>query len=157
MTRENFVNTALKYVGYPSIKYRGAQQGITTKGFDCSGFIFFLLQSIKFPGIVLRHCNELFDSFGILVHKEKAEKGDLVFFSNKNGGVLPSHVGILISPSEYIHSPGKDGKFVKISTVKENIIKPKETKESDQIYFHNPIGFKRLAIQKGKYKKILPF
>jgi len=154
MTREIFVTTAMEYLGFPASNYNGSENGITIEGFDCSGWIYFLLKKLGFPETPPRHCNELFDSFGVSIHKEKVGKGDLVFFSNRNGGTAPNHVGIMISTLKFIHSPGKNGEYIKVSELKTILIESKNGHE--QIYVQNPIGFKRLAIQNGRYKKMIP-
>lgn len=155
MTREIFATTAMQYLDFPASKYSGPENGITVKGFDCSGWIFFLLKTLNFPETPPRHCNELFDDFGVLIHEEKVERGDLVFFSNRNQGMVPDHVGIMISSSEFIHSPGKNGERIHISRLVHKPIKPNKDMRGKQIYVHNPIGFKRLAVRKGRYKEIL--
>jgi cell wall-associated NlpC family hydrolase len=156
MTRKIFVTTAMEYLGFPASNYNGPENGITIEGFDCSGWISFLLKKLDFPETPPRHCNTLFDDFGVLIHEDKVERGDLVFFSNRNKGTVPDHVGIMISSSEFIHSPGKNGEHIKISKLIHQPIKLDEAIGLKQIYVQNPIGFKRLAVQKGRYKEILP-
>lgn len=148
MTKEKFVLKALEYLNYPSIKYIGPMFGQDEFGFDCSGFVTFLLKSIKFPELFHRHCNEYFDSFGIFVHKYQI--GDLVFFSKRSKGLFPDHMGIIISGSRYIHSPGKNNHFIKISELELKQI----PKIQNQIYTTNPIGFKRATIKKGRFQQI---
>lgn len=85
----------------------------------------------------IRHANEFWDHYGVLVHEESVQKGDLVFFSRT--GLFPTHIGIVSGSDEYIHSPGKDGTSVeraKISSREDP--KPIE----DSIYVKNPIGYK---------------
>ena len=152
MTKEEFTAEALKYLDYPAMKYREPKIGQDVKGFDCSGFITFLLQTINFPAPIPRHCNEYFDSFGMFVHKFQI--GDLVFFSLKNGGVYPDHMGIVTSESEYVHSPGKDDTLIKSSALEWKNIKPLAGQVNDQIYTLNPIGFKRLTVKEGRYQQV---
>lgn len=147
--REGFVEEAMKYLGLPSVRYRGESHGKSPEsGFDCSGFIVFLLEKLKIPNpLGLRHTNELFDHFGVLVHAELRQRGDLVFFSRN--GLVPTHVGILTSPFTYIHAPGKEKTVVECAALKFSGIEPM----SDQIYIMNPIGFKRITIPDGRYQK----
>ncbi len=152
MTKEKFISEALKYLDYPAVRYKGPTLGQDVNGFDCSGFFTFLLKLINFPVSFHRHCNEYFDSFGIFVHKYQI--GDLVFFSLRNGGMRPDHMGIMISEIEYIHSPGKDNKFIKISKLKRKSIKSLDGQSHNQIYTVNPIGFKRLTVKNGRYQQI---
>jgi cell wall-associated NlpC family hydrolase len=151
MQREIFVSLALSYLGFPAVNYRGKSNGNTPAGFDCSGFVNFLLKEAKYPHHIPRHANELFDSFGILIHKQFRHAGDLVFFSNR-GGTYPDHVGIMISENEYIHSPGKNGKVICVGRFEQKIIKPKN--KAMQIYFSNPIGLKRITVNNGRYQQI---
>lgn len=151
MTKEEFATIALKYLGYPAVKYRGPEAGRDINGFDCSGFVTFLLKLINFPAPLPRHCNEYFDALGIFVHNYQV--GDLVFFSFGNGGVWPSHMGIMLSEKEYIYSHGSDDSFVKIGKLQQKRIVTPEKQEHVQIYMANPIGFKRLAIKNGRYQK----
>ena len=147
MKKEAFVEMALTYCGYPSSGYQGPDLGCSTEGFDCSGFHKFILLQAGYPEPIPRHSNELFDYFGILIHQPFLKLGDLIFFSNK-GGQRPDHVGIMVSQREYIHAPGKDNTVVCLRDVKRSIIKPKDGGE--QIYFSNPIGYKRITISSGK-------
>lgn len=150
------VNIALKYEGFPSARYipPGAF-GNTPKAFDCSGFVqWALLESgIVIPNIpntnrLIRHSEEFFDFLGFAVHEPAILPGDLVFFS-KNG-CKPSHLGIYIGKGNMIHSPGMDGKKVCIREVddfcKKNKLKFKPKIGYPQIYFYNPIGYKRVAL-----------
>lgn len=151
ISREKFADLALKFIGYPSIHYQNPDVGRDANGFDCSGFVHFVLKNLNFPDIEkIRHTNEFFDSFGVFIHPEFADKGDLVFFSRD--GCVPRHIGILLSRSSYIHAPGNNNTTVTVSTLEENLIKSSLAK---QIYFRNPIGFKRLAIKVGRYQQVL--
>src|ERR1035437_4476444 len=106
---------ALKWLGHPSVLYRFPEVGITPEeGFDCSGFVKFVLEKtgIDLPPEI-RHTNEFFDSFGVLVHFGLQNAGDLVFFSKNGTG--PTHMGIVISETQYIHAPGKTKSNVRIT------------------------------------------
>ena len=111
-----------------------------------------MLKKAEYPEPIPRHANELFDSFGILIHEQFRSAGDLVFFSNR-GGTYPSHVGIMISQDEYIHSPERNGKNICLNKFKPEIIIPRG--KAPQIYFSNPIGFKRMTVNNGRYKQML--
>lgn len=151
MKKEEFVLLALSYLGFPAANYSGQLNGISLSGFDCSGFVNFLLKEAGYPRNIPRHVNELFDSFGILIHKQFRCAGDLVFFSNR-GGTYPDHVGVMISEDEYIHSPGKNGKVICVGRFKQKIIKPRG--KAPQIYFSNPIGLKRITVNNGRYQQM---
>jgi cell wall-associated NlpC family hydrolase len=152
MEKTIFVSLVLSCIGFPARNYGGQHAGFDENGFDCSGFVNFLLKKARYPGYIPRHASEFFDSFGILIHEQFRDAGDLVFFSNR-GGTYPDHVGILVSQEEYVHSPGRNGKVVCADRFKPEIIKPR--RDTKQIYFSNPIGVKRIAIGNGRYK--LPF
>ncbi len=154
MNKETFVEAALKQLGAPSILYRNPKDGISIEGFDCSGFIVFCLDEISFPyDKSIRHCNEFFDSFGVLVHEDFFSRGDLIFLSRD--GSRPTHIGIMIDRKSYIHAPGTNDSKVCIEEIPREIIVPKNTKNST-LYSRNPIGFKRLTIPNGRWKTLLP-
>lgn len=150
MKREEFIKLAKNFLGSPAAKYAGPELGNNEKGFDCSGFVGYVLRQSGFPGEVPRHCNEYFDGFGILVHKYRP--GDLIFFAAKSGGVYPEHMGIVISKDEYIHSPGEDGKEVEIKQIVKKKIAKVRGQKAKQIYLRDPIGFKRIANGSGRYR-----
>lgn len=149
------VNIALKYKGFPAMRYDGeGTTGNNPKAFDCSGYIQWVLieSGIKVPNVpntkrAVRYSEEIFDFVGFAIHEQAVRPGDLVFFS-KNG-CRPSHLGICIGDGEMIHSPGMDGKEVCVRSIEDFCIKnrlrfkPKEG--HSQIYFKNPIGYKRVA------------
>jgi cell wall-associated NlpC family hydrolase len=149
MNAKTLIDIARLSLGYPSIKHiRGAGSDIT--GFDCSGFINFLLKQANYPDEIPRYTSQLFDNFGILIHKKFVKAGDLVFFSED--GTRPTHVGLMISEDRYIHAPGKDDSKIIISLLKERLIK--DEAKSSQIYAINPIGFKRITINGSRYQKL---
>ena len=151
MKREELADLAMTYVGYPTMLYRSPQLGQSPEGFDCSGYIRYLLIQKNFPDVgEIRHVNEFMDHFGVFIHVECAGRGDLVFFSWD--GLVPRHIGIMISKTEYVHSVGRDGQTVSVCSLENTEIK---SSLSTQIYFRNPIAFKRLAVRKGRYLEIL--
>lgn len=150
--QEALVQEALQWIGSRSSLYKGSHLGMDPeKGFDCSGFVTYLLDRIGFhlPESI-RHCNEFFDEYGVLVHFGLQQSGDLVFFSHD--AIRPTHMGIMVSETEYIHSPGKDNMAVSTAVLEEEIIVPRPGSHYDPIYRVNPIGFKRLAQQNGRWR-----
>lgn len=149
--REVFVEAALRHLGSPSRRYTTPESGSSpSEGFDCSGFIVYLLREIGIPNqMCLRHASELFDHFGVLVHQELRQRGDLVFFSRN--GLVPTHVGILTGLNTYIHAPGQDGTVVSCAALKFTGI---AQREGQMLYLVNPIGFKRIAIPSGRYQEV---
>jgi peptidoglycan DL-endopeptidase CwlO len=93
------VGTALSLRGAP---YRDG--GNTPSGFDCSGFVEYVFgQQGQF---MPRTVSEQFQ-VGAEVARRGVEPGDLVFFSTTSTG--PSHVGIAVSGSEFVHAPSSSG------------------------------------------------
>lgn len=98
----------------------------------------------------MRHCNEYFDRFGVLIHWQDRQAGDLTFWSRN--GLIPTHIGLLINRDWYIHAPGKDGTSVTIDHLR---VAPIPYRHENQLYFENPIGFKRLALPNGRWQVVL--
>ena len=148
------VEIALKYIDYPSVSYTLPNVGNTPDGFDCSGFVQWVLKESKINlqrisnWDELRHSEQFFDFLGIYIHPLARQKGDLVFFS-KNG-YRPSHLGIYLGDGEMIHSPGRNNQRVSICSIEDfcnkNSLKFPSEDGFPQIYFENPIGYKRAAI-----------
>lgn len=150
---EAVVRLAEVYIGFPSGKYSRRQNGRSPDGFDCSGFITFILEQlgIEMPENT-RTCNEYFDrDTGVLVHYGFQQQGDLVFFSRN--GSTPTHMGIMSSQTEYIHAPGVYGTQVEKKILTQSVIIPNMRRPYDVVYGTNPIGFKRLAQQAGRWKR----
>jgi len=107
---ENLVATAESFMGIPYL-----WGGTSSKGFDCSGFVktaYFL------NGIILsRDASQQFQS-GIRIRRaafpDSLRKGDLLFFgSSRHGRPRPTHVGMYIGDTEFIHASG----MVKINSL----------------------------------------
>jgi hypothetical protein len=100
--RVSIIEFARKQLGVPYV-----WAGESPDGFDCSGFTSFVLASenIKVP----RRAQDQYDA-SVKISPEKAQIGDLVFFSN---GTEISHVGILINelgkPKTMIHASSSKG------------------------------------------------
>lgn len=87
---------ALQYVGYPYV-YGGA----SPSGFDCSGFVTYVCQSLGYS--VNRTASSQMDN-GVSVSKDQLQPGDLVFFNNGNSSKRATHVGIYIGGNQFVHS-----------------------------------------------------
>lgn len=102
--RRSVVLTASKYLG---TKYKSA--GKCEKGFDCSGFVYFVLEqeNISLPGSSATQ-----ESYGKHVQPAAARPGDLIFFRRSKGGRV-FHVGIVAANGknglEIIHSTSSRG------------------------------------------------
>jgi len=82
--RKNIVKTAQKYIG---TKYRSG--GKSEKGFDCSGFSFFVM---KENNVALKRSSRDQALQGEPVKIKKLQPGDLIFFASKD---RVNHVGII--------------------------------------------------------------
>jgi len=96
VTGSQILTEARKYLGTPYV-YGGA----SPSGFDCSGFVYYVLKSLGFspyrtPADQYRQ--------GTFVAKADLQPGDIVFFANTYGSGI-SHVGIYSGNGQFIHSP----------------------------------------------------
>ena len=151
--RIELVGESKKYLDAPGVACSDDRdKGISpTEGFDCSGFVSFLLDQIGFPRPPeIRWTAEYFDGFGVPVHYGMHAPGDLVFFSKK--GLVPMHMGIVIEGNNYIHAIGADNGKVCISSIRQKPIKPHPERYAEQLYLENPIGFRRLALPGSHHK-----
>ena len=91
--------------------------GMSKNGFDCSGLIY---TSFKKFDIELPRSSSEMAKKGLLINFENAQKGDLIFFSNR-GHRRINHVGMIIEVSpddiKFVHSSTQKG--VIISSLKE--------------------------------------
>lgn len=90
------VKTAKKYLGTP---YKWG--GTTPSGFDCSGFVYYVLHS---NGIKASRTIATMYKQGTPVKKSELQPGDIVFFQGTYKSGL-SHVGIYVGDGKFIHSP----------------------------------------------------
>lgn len=96
VTGAQILAEAQKYLGTPYV-YGGA----SPSGFDCSGFVYYVLKTLGFspyrtPADQYKH--------GTFVEKASLNPGDIVFFANTYGSGI-SHVGIYAGNGQFIHSP----------------------------------------------------
>lgn len=170
---ERLIADALRYVGSPAVKPSEESAdplntGNNPKGFSCSGFFQFLLLRSGTPLFVevlgrnARYTREFFDHVGILVPQGEHKRGDLVFFSYD--GAMPTHMGLYLGNNELIHKGFIDtslvpaeptGDYRKRIIISQLDIISNDTRNSGnpiryrpergpQLYYRNPIGFKRL-------------
>jgi cell wall-associated NlpC family hydrolase len=155
------VETALKYLGEPAISYNNG----CDEGFYCSSFVQQVLLDLKIPipkfpntDRILSYSEEFCDMFGLTVHEELIEPGDLIFFS-KNG-FRPTHVAFYIGDGKMIHSPGINGKKIEIISIDEYIENNPLNYDPEwgyeQLYVKNPISYRRPAIPTGeRYQEVI--
>ncbi|MFV0238003.1 MAG: C40 family peptidase [Flavobacteriales bacterium] len=101
---DRILSTAKTYLGTP---YRYG--GVSRRGIDCSAFV---QKSFGPHDVLLPRVSRDQAKKGRYVSKSELEKGDLVFFATKGGGIV-SHVGIVVNPdgsnSSFIHASSSKG------------------------------------------------
>jgi uncharacterized protein YgiM (DUF1202 family) len=102
------VEYAKKFIGTPY-----AYGGNTPKGFDCSGFVQYVMSNfeVKMP----RSSTEQY-SVGERVNKSQLIPGDLVYFKYSSNSNNLNHVGIYVGEGNFIHSTAP-GQAVRIDTL----------------------------------------
>ena len=93
--RSRIIKTAEKYLGA-----RYNYGGMSTAGFDCSGFVQFVFRQ---NGITLPRSTVDQFEHGKKIGLSDAKPGDLVFFNIYGRRV--SHVGIFVRTAVFIHAP----------------------------------------------------
>jgi len=92
------------------------------KGFDCSGFVYFIFHSFK---IEVPRSSKLYKNYGQKIDIDSARAGDVIVFTGTNAKKRsPGHVGIVISCNNgvptFIHSSSGKQKGVIISDFNES-------------------------------------
>jgi len=110
--RNELIEFAKKYLG-TTYQYAGMDPG---KGFDCSGFVYFVFQ--KFSIDVPRSSGE-YKSFGISLKPEEFRLGDVLVFYGYQDNTQIGHVGIICEAngmnSKFIHASSGEPYGVTIS------------------------------------------
>ena len=99
-TRNNIVAEARKYLGVPYV-----WGGSTPNGFDCSGFVQYVLKQCH---IEVPRTTEQQALVGNYISKKALRPGDLVFLQNTYRAGI-SHVGIYIGNDQMIHASSSKG------------------------------------------------
>lgn len=103
---QRVLDTAAKYLGVPYL-----WGGTTPSGFDCSGFVQYVLRE---NGIsITRTTYTQWDYDGVYVSRSELQPGDLVYFGSSSA---PHHVGMYVGNGTYIHAP-RTGDVVKYSSL----------------------------------------
>ncbi len=118
--------------GVIGTKYRTG--GISTSGFDCSGFTMYVFNHL---GVSLPHQSGSQYSMGSAVSRSDLRAGDLVFFNTNGVGV--SHVGIYVGEGKFAHASTSRG--VMVSSL------------SDSYYVNRYVGAKRV-MSTDKYQNV---
>ncbi len=98
-TAKQVVRTAKKYLG---TRYRFGASTRTTKRFDCSSFTKHVIKKAK--GKNIPRTARAQASIGKHINKRNLKPGDLVFFQGTSSHAKISHVGIMISKTQFIHA-----------------------------------------------------
>jgi len=109
--RSELVETAEAFIGLP-YQWGGSSP---EQGFDCSGLTMAVYQ---YNGLNLPRSSKEQFMHGIPVERRELEKGDLVFFSIRDG-VKVSHVGLYSGDDRFIHAPGK-GKTIRVDSLSDH-------------------------------------
>lgn len=147
---ERLIQEAEKYIGYRSVKWRQDKSDRTTgrtpkHGFDCSGFITYLLEQIGYPlPEEIRYAHEYHEQFGISIPHGRHKRGDLILFTYS--GNKAGHIGIMKSDTVYIHAPGEDNTFVSEQELHYSAIPTPREKGYPQRYFEDPTYFSKNRI-----------
>ncbi len=104
---EQITRDALAYRG---VRYRYG--GMSSRGFDCSGFVARVLLS---QGLSMPHNAAALFQHGKLVAKANLQPGDLVFFKTRRRAGI-SHVGIYLGEGNFIHASSSRGR-VRVDTL----------------------------------------
>lgn len=90
---------------------RGVGRGANTVGFDCSGFLQYLMgkKGVAIPRVTYDQWRT-----GTPVDQQELQPGDAVFFRMGERG--PEHVGVYAGNNQFIHAP-KTGDVVKVSSL----------------------------------------
>ncbi|MDT3427903.1 cell wall-associated NlpC family hydrolase [Paenibacillus forsythiae] len=110
--------------------------GNTTSGFDCSGFVLYVLR--KFNVDDLPRTSQSQARVGTSVAKDDLRAGDLVFFNTFGRGI--SHAGVYIGGGQFAHASSSKG--VRIS------------KLSDSYYQDRYVTARRVADEQSYVKMI---
>lgn len=95
-TGGKIVAMAMKYIGSPYV-----WAGASPKGFDCSGFVMYVMQQAV--GLNITHSIGSQAGSGQFVSKDNLQPGDLIYFAGTYTAGL-SHAGIYIGGGRFIHA-----------------------------------------------------
>jgi hypothetical protein len=92
--------------------------GCSNKGFDCSGFVYFVFNHFKIP---VPRSSSQFENFGKEIPISDVKKGDILLFLSPTRNAI-GHLGIVTNPkgmeSDFIHSTSGREMQVVITSLK---------------------------------------
>jgi cell wall-associated NlpC family hydrolase len=105
--------------------------GCSTKGFDCSGFVYFVF---KHFGVDVPRSSKLYADFGTEVNIKHVQIGDVLVFKSPSSDAI-GHVGIVTKANgmetEFIHSSSGKSMGVIISSLQQQGYKKRYIKAVD--------------------------
>jgi cell wall-associated NlpC family hydrolase len=124
--RDSIVNFGLKFLGTPYVS-----GGYSKKGFDCSGFVYFVFNHFK---IQVPRGSSQYNSFGKEIPIDSVREGDILIFLSPTRNEI-GHVGIVTNPkgreSDFIHASSGSEMKVIISSLKQPGYKRRFVKAAD--------------------------
>lgn len=112
--RDSIVAFALNFLGKPYVA-----AGCSEKGFDCSGFVYFVFKHFN---IIVPRSSSQYKNFGKEIPIDSVKKGDVLVFLSPTRNEI-GHLGIVTNPngmeSDFIHaSSGGEMKVIPTSLKK---------------------------------------
>jgi hypothetical protein len=104
VVKKHLVNDSTRYRGVPYV-----WGGETPKGFDCSGFIYYMFR--KHGVYVSRHTAQQLFHTGRWVSRSSLRPGDLVFFALESPRHV-SHVGFYLGNNKFISATSSRGVWI---------------------------------------------
>jgi cell wall-associated NlpC family hydrolase len=106
--RDSIVKFAEHHLGTPYL-----YAGITEKGFDCTGFVYFVFNHF---GIKTSRASSGYENAGGVIETKDARKGDIILFTGTNSEIRKvGHAGIIYSNVNgvihFIHSSSSKNHF----------------------------------------------
>ena len=112
--REDILRFGTNLLGTPYV-----YAGTSTKGFDCSGFVYYVFKNFD---INVPRSSSLFKNFGKEVPIDEVKKGDILLFLSPTRNAI-GHIGIVSNAdgmdSDFIHASSSKQMQVMISSLKQ--------------------------------------